>query len=73
MHRRDRLAPTVKHEARAFDGSRPCSRDVIVNFIRKPLVDGSDKGPQEISIKGILIRTDLPITVAVGWVGREEN
>jgi len=33
----------VKHEARAFDGSRPCSRDVIVNFIRKPLADGSDK------------------------------
>ena len=50
MHRRDRLAPTVKHEARAFDGSRPCSRDVIVNFIRKPLADGSDKGPQELSI-----------------------
>ena len=71
MHRRDRLAPTVKHEARAFDGSRPCSRDVIVNFIRKPLVDGSDKGPQEISIKGILIliRTDLPITGGsrLGW------
>ena len=38
--------PPVKHEARAFDGSRPCSRDVIVNFIRKPLADGSDKGPQ---------------------------
>ena len=71
MHRRDRLALTVKHEARAFDGSRPCSRDVIVNFIRKPLVDGSDKGPQEISIKGILIliRTDLPITGGsrLGW------
>ena len=71
MHRRDRLAPTVKHEARAFDGSRPCSRDVIVNFIRKPLVDGSDKGPQEIPIKGILIliRTDLPITGGsrLGW------
>lgn len=33
----------VKHEARAFDGPRPCSRDVIVNFIRKPLSDGSDQ------------------------------
>jgi len=36
----DRL---VKHEARGFDGPRPCLRDVIVNFIRKPLSDGSDK------------------------------
>ena len=30
-------------KARAFDGSRPCARDVIVNFIRKPLLDGSDR------------------------------
>ena len=36
----DRL---VKHEARGFDGPRPCYRDVIVNFIRKPLADGSDE------------------------------
>jgi len=35
----DRL---VKHEARGFDGVRPCQRDVIVNFLRKPLLDGSD-------------------------------
>ena len=60
--------PPVKHEARAFDGSRPCSRDVIVNFIRKPLADGSDKGPQEISIMRILIRTG-----GVVGVGRKEN
>ena len=33
----------VKHETRPFDGNRPAFRDVIVNFIRKPLVDGSDK------------------------------
>ena len=33
----------VKHEARAFDGERPCFRDVIVNFLRKPLKDGNDK------------------------------
>ena len=33
----------VKHEARAFDGDRPCTRDVIVNFLRKPLNDGHDK------------------------------
>ena len=33
----------VKHEARAFDGDRPCSRDVIVNFLRKPLKEGHDK------------------------------
>ena len=30
-------------KARAFDGARPCARDVIVNFIRKPLLDGSDR------------------------------
>ena len=36
----DRMA---KHETRPFDGNRPALRDVIVNFIRKPLVDGSDK------------------------------
>ena len=33
----------VKHEARAFDGERPCHRSVIVQFIRKPVKDGSDK------------------------------
>lgn len=33
----------VKHEARGFDGARPCVRDVIVNFLRKPLKDGSDR------------------------------
>lgn len=33
----------VKHEARAFDGERPCVRDVIVNFLRKPLKYGYDK------------------------------
>lgn len=33
----------VKHEAREFDGTRPCTRDVIVNFIRKPLKDGTDE------------------------------
>jgi len=32
----------VKHEARAFDGKRPCHRDVIVSFVRKPLKDGTD-------------------------------
>merc|ERR1719318_1556471 len=32
----------VKHEARAYDGDRPCYRDVIVNFMRKPLVNGWD-------------------------------
>lgn len=33
----------IKHEARAFDGKRPCHRSVLVQFIRKPVVDGSDK------------------------------
>jgi len=33
----------VKHEVRAFDGERPCYRDVIVNFVRKPLKSGNDK------------------------------
>jgi hypothetical protein len=33
----------VKHEARPFDGERPCHRSVIVQFIRKPVKDGSDK------------------------------
>lgn len=37
----------VKHEVRSFlrdKGSKaPCYRDVIVNFVRKPLSDGSDK------------------------------
>lgn len=33
----------VKHEARSFDGERPCTRDVIVNFLRKPLKGGEDK------------------------------
>ena len=33
----------VKHEVRPFDGERPCHRSVIVQFIRKPVKDGSDK------------------------------
>jgi len=33
----------VKHEARAFDGCRPAYRDVILNDIRKPYLDGVDK------------------------------
>lgn len=36
----------VKHEARAFlpeDETKPSSRDVIVNFVRKPLANGMDK------------------------------
>lgn len=35
----------VKHEARDFfnNTNEPCYRDVLVNFIRKPLLDGSDK------------------------------
>ena len=36
----------VKHEVRAFlqrDETRPSYRDVIVNFFRKPHVDGTDK------------------------------
>ena len=35
----------VKHEARAFlqeDETFPSYRDVIVNFLRKPHVDGTD-------------------------------
>lgn len=36
----DRL---VKHEARGFDGPGPCHCDIIVNFLRKPLLTGSDK------------------------------
>ena len=35
----------VKHEARSFfrdEENVPCYRDVIVNFVRKPLLDGSD-------------------------------
>ena len=32
----------LKHEARPFDGERPAYRDVIVNFVRKPLSDGKD-------------------------------
>ena len=33
----------VKHEARAFKCSNAtCKRDVMVNFFRKPLSDGSD-------------------------------
>lgn len=38
----DRL---VKHEARPFfpNGNGSCHRDVIVNFVRKPLRDGSDR------------------------------
>ena len=36
----------VKHEVRPFHReagrSGPCHRDVIVNFVRKPLSDGSD-------------------------------
>ena len=36
----------VKHEVRAFlqkDETRPSHRDVIISFLRKPHVDGSDK------------------------------
>ena len=33
----------LKHEARAFSGGKKSTRDVIVNFMRKPLKDGSDK------------------------------
>ena len=33
----------VKHEARAFSGGDLSTRDVIVNFMRKPLKDGTDK------------------------------
>lgn len=33
----------VKHEVRPFDGERPCHRSVIVQFIRHPVKDGSDK------------------------------
>lgn len=36
----------IKHEARSFVrdlGTGPCYRDVIVNFVRKPLLDGSDQ------------------------------
>ena len=32
----------LKHEARAFYGGDKATRDVIVNFIRKPLKDGTD-------------------------------
>ena len=32
----------VKHEARAFSCKETCWRDVVVNFMRKPLKDGSD-------------------------------
>ena len=32
----------VKHEARAFSGGQQSARDVIVNFMRKPLSDGTD-------------------------------
>uniref|UniRef100_A0A7S2D7C8 Uncharacterized protein n=1 Tax=Alexandrium andersonii TaxID=327968 RepID=A0A7S2D7C8_9DINO len=47
----------VKHEARGFDGQRPCKRDVLVNFVRKPLKDGSDMmkvGPAEMDVTSIL-------------------
>ena len=30
----------LKHEARAFDGPRPCVRNIILNMIRKPLKGG---------------------------------
>ena len=33
----------VKHEVRPFDGERPCHRSVLVQFIRHPVKDGSDK------------------------------
>ena len=33
----------LKHEARAFYGGERTTRDVIVNFMRKPLKDGTDK------------------------------
>ena len=32
----------LKHEARAFFGGEKTTRDVIVNFMRKPLKDGTD-------------------------------
>ena len=32
----------LKHEARVFYGGDKATRDVIVNFIRKPLKDGTD-------------------------------
>ena len=32
----------IKHEARAFSGGKTTTRDVIVNFMRKPLADGKD-------------------------------
>jgi len=32
----------LKHEARAFYGGEKATRDVLVNFIRKPLKDGTD-------------------------------
>lgn len=32
----------LKHEARAFHGGNIATRDVLVNFIRKPLKDGTD-------------------------------
>ena len=40
---RVRHCAQVKHEVRPFDGERPCHRSVIVQFIRKPVKDGSDK------------------------------
>eukprot|EP00964_Phaeocystis_antarctica_P084160 scaffold52983_cov74-Phaeocystis_antarctica.AAC.5 len=40
---RVRRCAQVKHEVRPFDGERPCHRSVIVQFIRKPVKDGSDK------------------------------
>lgn len=45
----------VKHEARAFfrapgmEEGEPCHRDVIVNFVRKPCLDGSD---EEVTVEG---------------------
>jgi len=43
----------VKHEARAFDGERPCARDVIVNFCRKPLKGGYDKRVIDYSLMSV--------------------
>jgi hypothetical protein len=46
----------VKHEVRAFfqekDTTGPCYRDVIVNFVRKPLSDGSDMKVEDVFVDG---------------------
>jgi hypothetical protein len=46
----------VKHEVRSFfqekDTTGPCYRDVIVNFVRKPLSDGSDMKVEDVFVNG---------------------